>query len=390
MNNKGNYKRGNRLKIIKALYATMGIAYRDLQLFEGQTLMTQRMVVRMKKEGLIEVTKTACGKVITLAEDQQEKYIQYLTGEYLESYRNNKPELSKSLNNERRMERLLKNSEIQIMMHMGGVPSYPDENVGLPEILLLDYIGYHGSKEIKKESNYQVDVDYTNDGMKKILGSRINGMLASPGGIYAVYNISNHLIEWDKGTEVKMSNHIERLLANRYEVQQKRKINCLLITHNIETLAKVITNENDERKKKGKRKHTLLNIDYAYDNVYGIPANKSGIDMIRIMSSPNWNDIMRHALLWDIEPCEDYSIPCAGYKEEDGYVLLFCDGNLTMLKLFLKRACNRRPDEVFTIYCFDFQLPLLVKLGVLEYVNVKQMKLEEYKTILERMEKEDE
>ena len=61
-----------------------------------------------------------------------------------------------------------------------------------------------------------------------------------------------------------------------------------------------------------------------------------------------------------------------------------------MLKLFLKRACNRRPDEVFTIYCFDFQLPLLVKLGVLEYVNVKQMKLEEYKTILERMEKEDE
>ena len=84
MNNKGNYKRGNRLKILKALYATMGIAYRDLQLFEGQTLMTQRMVVRMKKEGLIEVTKTACGKVITLAEDQQEKYIQYLTGEYLE------------------------------------------------------------------------------------------------------------------------------------------------------------------------------------------------------------------------------------------------------------------------------------------------------------------
>lgn len=383
MNNKGNYKSGNRLKIIQALYATTGIAYRDLQLFDGQTLMTQRMVIRMRNEDLVRVKKTACGKVITLVEDQQEKYGKYLAPEYMENYKSNRTELLKSMSTRSRMERLLKNSEILIMMHMAGVPSYPDENKGLPDSITENYVGYHGGKEVKREGHYKVAIELTKDGMKKILGSRINGVKISPGGIYAVYNIANCLIEWDKGTEVKMSNHIERLLAERYTVKRKRKINCLLISHNIELLAKVIMNENTTRKKQ-----TLLNIDYTYDNVYGIPASKSGIDMIRIMSTENWSEMMNHVLLGDIEPCEDFSIPCEGYKEDDGYVLLFCNGNLTRLKLFLKRACNRRPEEVFTIYCFDYQLPLLEKLGVLEYVNVKQMKLEEYKTILEKMEEE--
>ena len=386
MNNKGNYRSGNRLKILQALYTTTVIAYRDLQLFEGQTLMTQRMVVRMKKEGLLEVIKTACGKAITVVEEEQEKYIQYLASEYMEYYQNSKGELSKSLSKRSRMERLLKNSEILIMMHMGNIPSYPDENSGLPEKISDGYIGYHGSVEIKKEGNYHVTTEVTQDGMKKVLGSRINGVEISPGGVYAVYNISNHLIEWDKGTEVKMSNHINRLLADRYEITRKRNINCLLISHNMELFAKVITNENNTRRK---RERKLLNIDYAYDNVYGIPANKSGIDMLRIMSKENWNEIMNQMLLGDIEPRDDFSIPCEGYKEEDGYILLFCNSNLTKLKLFLKRACNRRPDELFTIYCFDFQLPLLMKLGVLEYVNVKQMKLEEYKLMLERMEAEE-
>ena len=61
--------------------------------------------------------------------------------------------------------------------------------------------------------------------------------------------------------------------------------------------------------------------------------------------------------------------------------MLFCNGNIARLKLFLQRAVNAREDEKFCVYCFDFQLPLLAALEIGD-TAVKSMSIYEYKRMI--------
>lgn len=378
MNNKRNYKKGNRIEIIKTLYATTCLPYRSLRLYGGQVKLTQRLVKKMEQEGLLAIKWTPNGKIVILNdwERTSKEYIKYLPASYIEWYGKSNREMYKSLSDKSRLERLLKNAEVSLLMHLGGIGSYPDEKECLPApatMLGKETVQYFGSKEIKTCGSYHANIENHPDGSKKVVGSRISGVMVSPGGIYAVYNITNHLIEWERFGETKMANHIERILAGKYREKEKRMVDCLLIASGVEIFARVLVNENGKR-----RGTTLLNIDYAYENMYAIPSDKNGIALLQLIQKAKWKEKMEGILLAGCKRQEEtYSVVCDGYDEADGYILLFCTCNIAKLKKFLKRATNARPEEKFCIYCFTFQVPLLGKLGLTE-ITIKTMKLEEY------------
>lgn len=386
MNNKVNYKRGNRLEIIKALYATSSMPYKCLRLYTGQLRLNQRLAKKMEREGLLAITKTENGKIIRLNnwESRIHEYREYLPACYVEHYKKQRNELAKCLHDRGRMERLLKNSEVSLLMHLSGIGSYPDEKRMLNDegvIINPDTVEYYSAREIKNcgmYDKYSDNVTLDNDGKKKVVGSRISGVMVSPGGIYAVYNITNHLIEWERYGELKMATHIEKVMSEKGVANGNEKVtaNCLLLADNIEIFERVLTNENNRR-----RGSTLLNIDYAYECMYAIPSDKNGIAMLQLMAKQEWQLKMESILLAECKKNDNgYSIACDGYNEEDGYVLLFCTGNLAKLKMFLKRATNPRTYEKFCIYCFSFQTPLMKKLGLVGYpsITVKELELEEY------------
>ena len=139
--------------------------------------------------------------------------------------------------------------------------------------------------------------------------------------------------------------------------------------------AKILVNENEKIRKR----RPLINIDYAYRNMYALPSDKEGMEMLKVMIRPGWKERMESLLLDGLsKEDKDYTVIHDAFDpEEDGYVLLFCDGDIAKLKLYLKRAINKHEEETFTIYCFSYQLPLLSQFD-LTGINVKTMELSEY------------
>ncbi len=379
MNNKKNYRKGKRIEIIKALYACGCLPYKSLRLYPWKTRITQEAVLAMEREGLLEIKKTETGKQINLKNwnDESAEYMDYLPYAYLGHYEEIKEEVWKASSDFIRGERLHKNAEIILMMHQSGIGSYPDEKKDIRErgvrISSADKM-YFTAREIKNVKPYRVETGTDKDGVKKIIGSRLNGMLATPGGNYGIYNLGNRLIEWERYGESKMAQHLQRVLEEKREDYEKEDVECVLLANDEMLFIRVIENENERRYRKGK---ILLNIDYAYEKMYGLPINRDGEKMLAIMSSKNWKERMKERLLpqgADIKT--SYSVACDGFIN-NVFILLFCIPDIAKLKLFYKRAKLEMDKEKFEIYCFTYQIPMLASLAG-EYVTLRSIELEEY------------
>lgn len=384
MNNKKNYKKGNRREIIKALYMNGSISYKSLRLFRGNTRLIQRTVQQMKQEEILSVIKKNGRKLISLKnyEGNRDKYESFMPKGYAEYYTEFAKKKAKKARTDRtQTERVLKNAECAIFMQTSGIASYLDEkipilnpNVNLPE----ESSNYYNAKDIKEvESHqkgleaYQVEVVQDKDGNRKILGSRMNGVLFSAGGIYVVYNINRNLIEWERYGEVKMSEHVKRIVKLKQKREKEPEIESILLADNMDVFERVINNE-----KKTWRNLTLLNIDFAYANMYGLPLDRNGQMMIKIMQRSGWQKEMMDDFLPEIEENTNYSVACDGYL--DGrYLLLFCIPNISKLKMFLKRAVQEEDKRKWKVYCFDFQISLLARLGK-NNITISSISLEEY------------
>lgn len=387
MNNKKNYKKGERLEITKAVYAGGCVSYRSLKLIserENQNEIT-RIVRRMRDEGKIEIVKSkGVGKHIIVKEwekNYEKEMRPYMDERYKESCQRGMEEYGRSrrgMEDEEKRQRVVRQlnmSETVIMMHRSGVGAYPDETEEIGEYLRegkRERAVFYQSSELKKMGYYfkaEKDQDV------KYQTSRIYGMLISAGGLYAVYNMADKLIEWTRYGEVKMQHHLKTL--TRGMQREEEELGCMVLASDIRLFARVITNEYKSRERK-RGAQILLNIDYAYEEMYGIPTTREGIEVIRLMSEENWKEDMERILLAGCtKKVRSYSIICDGVSREDGYVLLFCNGNITRLKGFLQRAVNASEDEKFCIYCFSFQTPLLASLET-GNIRCKEVSLWEY------------
>lgn len=380
MNNKKNYKKGKRIEIIKAVYACGCLPYRCLRLYPWKIKITQAAVLAMAKEGLLEIKKTKAGKQINLKNwnDASLEYMDYLPSSFLINFEKEmKEEVRKSFYDFSRGERLHKNAEIILMMHESGIKSYPNEKKDIREknvwINNADKM-YFTSMEIKAVKPYKVETGMDKDGVKKIIGSRLNGMLATPGGDYGVYNVGNRLIEWERYGESKMAQHLQRVLSEKRKNYEKKDVECLLLASDEKLFIRVIENENDKQYKK---KKILLNIDYAYESMYGLPIDHNGEKMLAIISSAGWKERMKERMMPEgAESRAAYSVACDGCIN-DIYILLFCIPDIAKLKMFYKRAKLENDKKKFEIYCFTYQIPMLAAL-VGDCVTLRSIELEEY------------
>lgn len=402
MNVKANYEKGNRLEIIKALHVNGCIPYRCLSLFPGEKRLAQRKALQMNEEGLLNIIKTPYGKCIYLnqTEENIKDYQAYLSDSYLLAYEEIKREIGKSKYKNyknSRQERLQKNAEVSLFMHLSKIPTYPDEILSewIPGRSMPNGVTIYLDRiKIKNEEEYVTQVQNEKSGEKKVIGSRLSGLMISPGGNYAVYNLTNHLIEWERAGEVKMAGYLERYLERMerkeddYYIVEKEEgkntdVECILLANHMELFYRVLINENRQKYKSRKRR-PLINIDYAYRVMYGLPISKEGMMMINIMKEKDWKKQMKHLLLKECQNnVSDYTVECDGYHEKDGYVLMYCDCDIAKLKLFLKRGMLKREDEKFTILCFTFQVPLLQQFD-LTGITVKAMELEDYAKMIEK------
>lgn len=384
MNNKPNYKKGYKNELIQLIYLCGIIPYRSLRLLAEEPRMYQRAAREMEREGIVVIDSKGGEKNLRLPEDwraNKEKYEGYIPEEYVkyhEEVTKNIPKMLGMKSSYSIAKREICNGNTKMMMYVAGIAIGPDRvEIGSERELN----GYYMSQEIKgtgwyvkTEKQEQQTLGQNKDSMRNYANTRINGMLASAGSgrKYAVYNIGNRVIEWNRKGEVRIAACIKALERENCEKE------AIIIARNYKQYIRIVNNTNE----KGAGKRTLINIDYTYDHVYAVPEDSNGVKLLKILNTPNWKKKIINSVCSeeDQEASLHTAIDCDGYDEENNvHILVFCVPDLVKLKNFVKRAQIEDERSRYRIYCYDFQAPLIQELtagatrisvvGVDKYIN---------------------
>lgn len=346
--------------------------------------MYQRAIMDMEKAGTVIVDKRGGEKNVRLRNHRwrREEYEDFIPEEYMRHYEQTAvgvvSDLSGGAKNKTTPGRILKNSATQIMMYACGIEISPDKRDLRNEMLEDEDLVYYNSNEIKQIEAYRDQVTHEKkDGeySKKLVNSRINGVLISPGGVYAIYNIGNTLIEWKRFGEVKMAVYIAGLIRHKSisDVSINGPKEAIVIARADSLYKKICLGSYHKNSKT-----ILLNIDYAYDRLYAVPESRDGVTMLKMMVVNGW----RMRILDSILPKEeqlaanDVSVECDGYDASTGvYKLVFCIPNLQKLKSFAARAEFASDRDHYYIYCFTYQMQLILDVGG-EHVKILKTDIE--------------
>ncbi|MEE1256235.1 MAG: hypothetical protein UHN47_06955 [Lachnospiraceae bacterium] len=386
MNNKANYKKGYKNEIIQLIYICGMIPYRALRLLANEPRLYQRAIKEMEKEGILTVDKKGGEKNLRLQDrrNNKMKYEPYIPLEYIRYYENTSREVLKRLGEEDYMaaKREMRNSSTKIMMYASGVEITPDKRNLQNEMIKAEDVCYYNSPELKSIIGYENEIEIVIERMgersSKLNNTRINGLLVSPGGNYAVYNIGKEMIEWKRKGEMKIAASISNLIRKKSEEEHSitNQKEAIVIAQTPNQYVRIINNTNEKRA----GKMNLINIDYTYDKMYAIPEDRNGVLMMKIMTQRGWRKkILDSILSEEIQKASERSnIDCDGYDEKkEIHQLVFCIPDMAKLKNYIRRAQIEDDKNKFRIYCFTHQLPIIATLAG-EYVQVSKVDIDKY------------
>ena len=162
------------------------------------------------------------------------------------------------------------------------------------------------------------------DDMDKTMFTRVVGTVFYPGGCYAVYNTRNAIMKWSGTGEFKAKHFLSGL--NRCN-NSPNDVESALLLGNDPAVALQTILESD--KTKNPRKSSRF--DKAYQCVHFVPLNSDGIQLLRILTLPDWNERVLDALFE--RECRSWN---QGFMEYDAvvngvYVFSHLDADLARL-----------------------------------------------------------
>lgn len=184
--------------------------------------------------------------------------------------------------------------------------------------------------------------------MNKTIFTRLTGALFSPGCCYAVYNTQNRVMKWSGMGEFKTACHLTELA--RMNAGVSRVDRALLIGGQMDTALETLL-ESD------KSSRMELRFDRIYPHIHFIPANQSGIRLLRLLTLPDWKERMLSAVFPDEWRLTDSgTFECdAQYKGK--FILSHLDGDIARL-VRLRQAIENGTGPV-EVLCYPWQSPFL-------------------------------
>jgi len=162
------------------------------------------------------------------------------------------------------------------------------------------------------------------DDMDKTMFTRIVGAMFYPGGCYAVYNTRNAVMKWSGMGEFRAKHFLSGL--NRYN-NSSNDVESALLLGNDPAVALQTILESD--KTKNMRKSSRF--DKTYQRVHFVPLNSDGIQLLKLLTLPDWNERVLDALFE--RECRSWN---QGFMEYDAvvngvYVFSHLDADLARL-----------------------------------------------------------
>ena len=386
--NKANYRKGKRQEIITLLHYCGSIPYSAINYLEEnkKSRMYHASINKMQKEGVVKIEKKNGERQLVLKDYDELSpiYVKAIDEMYRDYYLRVGQTLRKiALHNDKKdAGKVLQSNDMILLMYSIGVKTLPTDKA---DILNCDELPqnvnmYYNSREIKKGTNYESIVEENNQ-QKTVIGTRIDGLLISNGGIYTIYNMRNKRYVWKVRGEERIKPYIEKLINGKHpRFILEKNYECkdaILFAKQLSSFAKMLTDspQNDSFK-------DMIGLRTLYTNIYVLPSDINGKMMLEIMMMKDWKNKMLSDLFdtsdEERNEAKHTSVVCDGYDEETKtYKLLFCIPNLAKLYMFSNRAKIEENQHVFEVYCFDFQAELVV--AVTEgMVKVKKMPFEKY------------
>ena len=372
-----SYLSGYTGEVIRNILESGFMARDVIRLYEGPYAeQMRRTISRLKKDGVIEESKTIAGtKYLTLTKAGEEKVFCEANAELIKTYTSprakqsvrylamQKPKrVSKEKNNvvayKTVQNKTINDATAKVFMKLAGVNLGTEADIENGEIKKNATL-YLDSAATKKLGSYKATMTMQ-FGTQKLSNSRINGIGITGGGIYGVYFTGNATPEWRRDGEKRMvacikaiaSRNIEGYSISIYEEE------CIVITKKDSNFPRMIQGEYKENS----TRRTLMNIDSTYKHMYSIQYSSDGIRMFRIMQIENWQAKIKRQMFpeKEIEESSFVSTSCDGYDRHNGiYKLAFCIPDMTKLKSFAKRAAIDDEREKYHIYCYNCQLPII-------------------------------
>lgn len=366
--NKKSFRIGYRREVIKLIMANGFLPMASLELWERKKRNLLERILVMEKEGIIEKKKTENGKIIVIKNynANKEEITNTMSQKLIDQYETTSILQRKFAVGKSRgltATRAMRTAETFVMMYNADVRTYVDEKPDLEDGINIEDACYYTSIEIK---HWEPIANYSKTS-KQIKNARTIGVLFAHGMTYSIYNVGSSMIEWYVSGEDKMRTHIEKLVRSKYNIDADiitHVDSAIFFTTKISNFIPVITGE-VARRRNGQERTTLMNLDYTYKNIYILPYDNQGKNMLRILCCPEWQFIMKSLFFINGEKIntDDIEIACDAYDEQsEQFVLLFCIPNISKLRLFVKRALIEKKKNRFRIICFKNQLPLILPL----------------------------
>ena len=303
-------------------------------------------------------------------------YVDYL---YFEKFGKNDLRRAKYAKGDKQGEstRIIRSSEITVMMYAAGIPTLPSQKESVVQDKTLTDNVYYQSREIKYYSGFKDKLDENEEAKRTLINSRINGTLLSAGGNYNVYHIGKSLQIWNASGEYNLKRYIENMLA-AYINQNSCKIqNAILVAYDLTIFADLIEPTKSLNMKFGALSAT-------FDHIYILPFDKSGRDMLNVMTCMDWENIIKELVTeTKISAESNLEYACDFYdKTEKAYVFVFCVPDITRYIRFLRKvifdiSAGKKKKDDFIIYCFDYQLDL-VKKTAFHYAQIRCGSFDEF------------
>lgn len=184
-----------------------------------------------------------------------------------------------------------------------------------------------------------------NKGKNKIISSRIVGALFAGSNVYAVYNTRSSAIKWKGMNEMKTKYILTDLARINADVSECDS--AIIFGKDDNTILNSFFNNAEFNNKD-------FRFDKIYQNVYAIPQNPRGIELLQLFKIPNFQEKIL-AYMFDKK---DRSIN-SGYGwhavVDEEYVFSYLDSNIAALSRFYETAKRGKGKKKFMVICYDFQ-----------------------------------
>ena len=197
--------------------------------------------------------------------------------------------------------------------------------------------------------------------------ARTVGLLAYPGGAYAVYNTRNAAMKWKGKGERNSKADLSNIASWNFGLNG---IDAALIMGNSADIAlQTMRSATEQRHRDGR-------LEKIYGYLHFVPLNQSGIRLLELLTIPDWKEVMLDALFEpEDRPRGQTSVECDAIM---GETLVFSHLDSDIARLVRLREAILHERIRYQIVCFPWQRGYLSRFlaDTQEYVSFRELEME--------------